>query len=90
MSNKIVVFTLDGCGHCTVLKQKLNEQSIPFVEVEISQNQKIWDQVVNQTGHNTLPTVFVSLNNGDDGPVFVSGRDFTDKDIFVENLKNYV
>jgi glutaredoxin len=59
MANKIVVFTLNGCGHCVELKTKFKENHIPFQEIEIGSNQKLWDQVVNQTGHNSLPTVFV-------------------------------
>jgi glutaredoxin len=90
MANKIVVFTLNGCGHCVDLKIKLREQSIPFVEVEINDNKELWNQVVSQTGHNALPTVFVSLEEGDNGPVYVPERDFTDKDILVEELKKYV
>jgi glutaredoxin len=90
MANKIVVFTLNGCGHCVDLKIKLQEQSVPFIEVEINDNKELWDQVVSQTGHNALPTVFVSLEEGDNGPVFIPERDFTDKDILVENLKKYL
>jgi hypothetical protein len=90
MANKIVVFTLNGCGHCVDLKIKLQEQTVPFIEVEINDNKELWDQVVSQTGHNALPTVFVSLEEGDNGPVFIPERDFTDKDILVENLKKYL
>lgn len=90
MGNKIVVFTLNGCGHCVDLKIKLQEQSVPFIEVEINDNKELWDQVVSQTGHNALPTVFISLEDGDNGPVFIPERDFTDKDILVENLKKYL
>jgi glutaredoxin len=90
MANKIIVFTLDGCGHCTQLKEKMRENSIPFTEIPIQENKKIWDQVVNQTGDNALPTVFISMDDNEEGPVFVAGRDFTDKDIFIETLKTYV
>ena len=90
MPNKFIVFTMDGCGHCSELKKKMNSAEIEFTEIEIGENQKIWDQVVNQTGDNALPTVFVSLEGGDEGPVFVAGRDFFDKDEFIETLKTYV
>jgi glutaredoxin len=90
MPNKIIVFTLNGCSHCSELKEKMNESSIPYVEIEIEENQKIWDQVINQTGDNALPTVFISLEGGDEGPVFVAGRDFTDKEPFIEILKTYI
>ena len=90
MANKIVVFTLNGCGHCVELKTKLTQISIPFQEIEIGSTQKLWDQVVNQTGHNSLPTVFVGLEGGESGPVFVPGRDYKDKDELLEMIKSYV
>jgi glutaredoxin len=90
MSNKIIVFSLNGCGHCLVLKKQLNDDNIEFTEIEVSKNSEIWDQVVKQTGHNSLPTVFISLNGEDDGPVFVPGRDYQDKDEIVKIIKTYI
>ena len=90
MSNKIIVFTLNGCGHCSVLKKQLNKDNIEFTEIEVSKNKEIWDQVVKQTGHNSLPTVFISLNGEDDGPVYVPGRYYQDKDEIVKIIKTYI
>lgn len=90
MRNTIIVFTLRGCFHCKLLKSKLNQENIGFTEIEVSDNQKIWDQVVEQTGHNVLPTVFVKKEDSDDGPVFVPNRDFKNQDDLVEKLKNYL
>ena len=90
MSNKIIVFSLNGCGHCLVLKKQLNDDNIEFTEIEVSKNNEVWDQVVKQTGHNSLPTVFISLNGEDDGPVFVPGRDYKDKDEIVKIIKTYI
>ncbi len=88
MSNSIVVFSLNGCSHCKNLKNRLNELNISFIDVEIGQNQKLWDQVVEQTGHNVLPTVFIKKENTDEGPVYVPGRDYQTEDEIVEILKN--
>jgi glutaredoxin len=88
MSNSIIIFTLNGCLHCKNLKNRLNELNIPFIDVEIGQNQKLWDQVVEQTGHNVLPTVFIKKENTEEGPVFVPGRDYESEDEIVEILKN--
>jgi glutaredoxin len=88
MSNSIIIFTLNCCLHCKNLKNRLNELNIPFIDVEIGQNQKLWDQVVEQTGHNVLPTVFIKKENTEEGPVFVPGRDYESEDEIVEILKN--
>ena len=50
----------------------------------------IWDIVVKQTGHNSLPTVFVGLNGTDEGPVFVPERDYENRDDLIEKIKNYL
>ena len=49
MSSEVVIFTLNGCSHCTNLKTKLTEETISFTEIEITDNEKIWDSVVEQT-----------------------------------------
>ena len=86
----VIVFTLKGCGHCTELKKELNDLDIPYSEIEISENEKIWNQVVKQTGHNALPTVFIGLKDNENGPVFVPGRDFKDKNEIIKIIKGYV
>lgn len=88
MSKSIIVFTLNGCFHCKNLKNRLNELEIPFIDVEIGENQKLWDQVVEQTGHNVLPTIFIKKENTEEGPVYVPGRDYQTEDEIVEILKN--
>jgi glutaredoxin len=90
MSNKVLVFTLNGCGHCIDLKKELIQRDLPFIEIEVSNNQKIWDQVVNQTGHNVLPTIFIKRENTDDGLVYVPGKDFQNTEEAVEIIKKYV
>ena len=90
MSNNIIIFTLEGCSHCIELKKRLKEESIPFTEVEVSKNKEIWDKVVEQTGHNALPTTYISLNGGEEGPVFVPDRDYHEKEEIVEIVKKYI
>lgn len=90
MENQIFIFSLIGCGHCRTLKEKLNELSIPFTDLEINSNREIWDQVVKQTGLNILPTVFIKKGETDDGPVFVPSRDFKSQEELLEKIKIYL
>ena len=90
MSSEVIVFTLNGCVHCVNLKEKLDEVSIPFTEIEITNNQKLWDTVVEQTGHNVLPTLFIKKNNTDVGPVFIPGKDFENVDDIIPKIKNHL
>ena len=88
--NQLIVFTLDGCSHCVDLKKKLSKNKLEFREIEIGANKNIWDKVVEQTGHNSLPTVYIQLNGGEEGLVFVPERDYKDHDELIEQIKNHI
>jgi len=90
MGNKLLLFTLNGCGHCTTLKTKLKETSIPFTEIEITANEKLWKQVVKQTKMDFLPTFFIKQDNMDSGPVFCPTRDFNNEEEALEIIKKYI
>jgi glutaredoxin len=86
----IVLFTLKGCDHCNDLKIRLNETHIRYQEIEINQNKELWNQVVSQTGHNVLPTVFIAENETDEGLVYVPGRDYQSQDEIIEIIKKHI
>jgi len=85
---KILVFTLNGCVHCQELKEKLTELSIPFDDVEITLNRKLWDYVISQTGYDLLPTVFIKDGDDSSGLIYTPGRDFQSNDEIIEIIKN--
>ena len=88
--NEIIVFTLNGCSHCVDLKKELKKQNITFTEIEVESNKEIWNSVVKQTGHNSLPSVYISITGGDEGPIFVPERDYKDRDDLIEKIKMYI
>lgn len=90
MSISVILFTLDNCIHCKSLKKRLKNESIDYHEIEITNNQKIWDEVVNQTGHNSLPTIFIKKDDIDTGPVYVAGVDFTSDDEGLKIVKSHI
>ena len=90
MSNTIILFTLDDCIHCKSLKKRLRIESILYTEIEITNNEKIWNEVVNQTGHNSLPTVYIKKENSDTGPVYVAGVDFMSDEEGINIIKKHI
>ena len=90
MSNKILLFTLDGCGHCKTLKGELKKLSIPFTEIEVGKNEKLWNQVVEQTKLDFLPTFFIKQEGSESGPVFCPTRDFNNDKEALEIIKKYI
>jgi glutaredoxin len=87
MDLKILIFSLNGCGYCQQLKSKLNDNSIPYQDIEITKNKPIWDQVVSQTGQNFLPTIFIQKDNEGNGSVFTPEKDFKSIEDAVELIK---
>jgi len=55
MANELLLFTLDGCGGCNRLKERLKKESLPYREVEVGRNKEIWNKVIEQTGNEYLP-----------------------------------
>jgi glutaredoxin len=90
MSYTIILFTLNDCIHCKSLKKRLRIESIPYTEIEITNNEKIWNEVVNQTGHNSLPTVYIKKENSDTGPVYVAGVDFMSDEEGINIIKKHI
>jgi glutaredoxin len=84
----IYIFTLNGCLHCSYIKKKLNELSIPFHDVEITQNRQLWDQIILQTGYDLTPTIFIQDDKEGSGLVYTPGRDFQNSDEIIEIIKN--
>jgi glutaredoxin len=89
MGIKIIVFSLNGCSHCHSLMKRLDEISIPYQDIEITKNRPIWDQVVSQTGHNVLPTIFIQKDEDGNGPIYIPGQDFKDTEEAVTIIKEY-
>lgn len=90
MSNKLILFTLNGCYHCKTLKERLKNESIPFTELEVNSHEKLWDQVVSQTNLDYLPTFFIRQEGTNTGPVFCPTRDFNDEDDAIKIIKKYI
>lgn len=89
MSTSIILFTLDGCSHCSSLKKRLNDLSIPFNEIEINKNPEIWETVVKEIKHEYLPTTFIINRDYDEGLVFIPSIDYETEDEIVEIIKNH-
>ena len=79
-----------GCPYCSDLKNSLLKLRIPYIEVKIHENKDIWEQLVSQIGVRQLPTVFIKEGETDEGPVYISGKDFNSRDEILEIIKKYI
>jgi glutaredoxin len=90
MGNELLVFTLENCGHCQKLKERLNNESLPFREIEVSKNKSIWNQVVEQTKNEYLPAFYIKKEGNDEGPFFCPDKDFKTDDEAIIIIKKYI
>ena len=49
----------------------------------------MWNQVVEQTKQNVIPTIYITKENTDEGLVFIPGKDFNNRDEGIEIIKKY-
>jgi glutaredoxin len=90
MAYTVNIFTLDGCSHCVHLKEELNKQNVPYQEFEVNKHRKIYDNVMEMTKVDALPTVYLQDPETQSGPIFVAGRDFFTKEEALEKIKKYL
>ena len=88
--NQLAIFTLNGCLFCRDLKEKLTLEGIHFHDIEISKNREIWEKILEQTGDDALPTVFIQTDNEGNGLVYTPGRDFYELEEIVEIIKKNI
>jgi len=55
----VQVYTTDDCYYCRVAKSLLDEQGIPYEEINISKTPEMRDVLVEKTGEWTVPQIFV-------------------------------
>jgi glutaredoxin len=89
MGNKIIIFTLNGCEYCLSLKQRLNELSIPFNEIDVDNSNEIWEQVVDEIGDDYVPVTLVYDDN-EDGVFIVPDRDYKTEDELIKIIQSYL
>jgi glutaredoxin 3 len=53
--NSITVYTTNRCPYCVMLKNFLNDQNIPFKEVNVEANPEIMNEIVQKTGQMGVP-----------------------------------
>ena len=72
------------------VKEKMIKDSIPFTEVEVSNNKEIWNKIIEMTGNEYLPAIFIRNGDTDKGPIFCPERDFNTDDEAVNIIKGYM
>jgi len=83
----IFVFTMDGCIHCKNLKSKLKQEKINFYELEVSENEVLWESILEITKEDVLPTILIKQEIKDTGIILVPGVDFFSENEAIELIR---
>ena len=57
---KVTLYSADWCPFCIRAKKLLEEKKIPFEEINVDQHPGIREKIVKQTGHRTIPQIFIN------------------------------
>ncbi len=90
MANELLLFTLEGCGSCKNLKERLQKESLPYREVEVGKNKELWNKVIDQTGNEYLPAFYIKKDDTGKGPFFAPQKDFKDDNEAVGIILKYI
>tara|TARA_B100000287_G_C19944598_1_gene507912 strand:+ start:112 stop:387 length:276 start_codon:yes stop_codon:yes gene_type:complete len=88
MKTKVIVYTQQGCPHCTDMKKQLKEENIMFETRDIEEHNKQWDIVSKRTNNEYIPTVELQI----EGRVlyFAPDRDWEEVNECVGMVKDLV
>lgn len=56
----VILYTKNGCIYCDLAKKLLKDKAIPYQAIELTNKQDLIIKLVNQTGQNTVPYVFIN------------------------------
>jgi glutaredoxin len=81
---EISVFSMKGCPHCDNLKNKLKENNIEFVEIDIDENELLYERFSKKVNNEFLPAILVGKT------AYVPEKSFTTIDEAVELVKKHI
>jgi glutaredoxin len=89
-----VVYTMKGCPFCTMIKEELEKEDIPFIERDIQEYEEEYDEFSKVTENDFVPALMLlTLNENDDASnvkLLAPDRDFQDIYEGVSMAKEYI
>jgi len=92
MDKLLILYTMEGCPFCSMMKEKLNESNIIFYERDINQHKEEYDLFVEITGNEYVPS-FMIVESPEENPnslLFTPERDFNDLNEGIEIIKEHL
>jgi glutaredoxin len=80
MDKLLIVFTMEGCPFCQIMKDRLNEEEIEYYERDINIHEEEYGMFKEITENDFVPA-FMIVENPDDEPfshLFAPERDYNE------------
>ena len=81
---EVILFTMEGCPHCTQLKKILNERKISFIEKDVDKNKEIYDNFSKIVKSDYLPAALIGKK------AFIPDQSFKTMDQAGRLIENYL
>jgi glutaredoxin len=89
-----IVYTMEGCPFCTMIKEELEKEDIPFIERDIQEYEEEYDEFSRVTENDYVPALMLlTLDENDDASnvkLLAPDRDFQDIYEGVSMAKEYI
>jgi glutaredoxin len=91
MDKLLILYTMDGCPFCQMMKEKLIESNISYYERDIDEHKDEYDLFVEITENDYVPAFMIIEGDDEKQPItslYAPDRDFNDLDEGLEIIKN--
>ena len=89
-----VVYTMKGCPFCSMIKEELEKENIPFLERDIDEYQEEYDEFSKVTENDYVPSLMLltldDKDNATNVELLAPERDFNDIYEGVKMVKRYL
>lgn len=89
-----IVYTMKGCPFCSMMKEELEKNQLPYVERDIHEHEEEYDEFVTLTENEYVPSfMLLTLDeeeNAHDVRLLAPERDYNEINEGVEIIKKYV
>lgn len=90
MDKEVVLFTMNNCEHCNLVKERLLQENIVFYDMDILIHSETWESVVKQIGSDIVPVLIIPDKNQDGvADIFIPNVDFKSVDELVNIIKEH-
>ena len=92
MDKLVIVYTMNGCPFCEMMKEQLKESNIEFYERDIDEHKDEYDMFVELTENEYVPAFMIVESPGEEPKslLFAPERDFNEISEGIDIIKKHL